>query len=232
MDTSIRSARRSAWRTAVAAAAVLLAAGCQTEPDGAASPQQLEPITPSAAGCSYAPNAPVLADVDAIVRPNDAVFGPADAPVTFVEFFEPNCTYCITFHPTAQRVKAQYGDRVRFVFKPIVSAVNSMYQTQALFAAQEEGRFMDMLDAQFASGRPESMTADEIAALADEIGMDGAALVQRIDAGAYRTQMMANRADFMQTRWQTTPAIAIDGRRVANRSPECLAHLLEQALES
>jgi protein-disulfide isomerase len=174
----------------------------------------------------------VLSNASSIVRPGDAVFGPDNPPVTFLEFFEPNCPHCISFHPVAKRLMAQYDDRVRFVFKPVVSAQNSVYQAQALYAAQGEGRFLDMLDAQFASGHPENMTGQQIAQVADEIGMDGQALVRRIDQGVYRSQMMANRADFIQTGWASVPAVAIDGRLVGSRTPECLAHLLDEALES
>jgi protein-disulfide isomerase len=184
--------------------------------------------------CSYSAEAPVVENYASLIRPTDASMGPEDASVTFLEFFEPNCPHCINFHSTVQRVKAQYSDRVRFVFKPVVFWPRSAMQAQAMYAAHAEGKFFEMVDAQFALNNPEGLTSDQIKAIADEIGMDGDALVTRINGGVYRSAMMTNRADFQQTGWGYVPAVYINGKLVdnASRTPECIAQLLENELAS
>jgi protein-disulfide isomerase len=42
------------------------------------------------------------ADQALLIRPYSPSFGPADAPVTLVEFFDPSCEACRAYHPVVQ----------------------------------------------------------------------------------------------------------------------------------
>lgn len=52
-----------------------------------------------------------------LIRPNSPVLGPADAPVTLVEFFDPSCEACRYFHPILQRLKATFQKELRIVMR-------------------------------------------------------------------------------------------------------------------
>ena len=184
--------------------------------------------------CRYLPDAPVVPDYASLIRPADGQVGPRDASVTLIEFFEPNCGHCVALHPTMVEVKRRYADRVRFVFKPVVNWAQSQYQTQALYAANAEGKFFEMLDAQFASGKPEQMSRDQVSEIADEVGIDGETMVRRIDSGVYRGKMMAGNADFASTGALGFPSVYINGRLVESRSRTvgCLSNLIDLALDS
>jgi len=45
------------------------------------------------------------------------VFGPANAPVTIVEFFDPACETCRAFYPIVKDILAQYPSEVRLVIR-------------------------------------------------------------------------------------------------------------------
>ncbi len=208
-------------------------------------PESTSPVSESPSGsaslrdemagdCQYQADAPVVSNYASLIRSTDAQVGPSDARVTVIEFFEPNCIHCIKLHPTMVEVKQRYDDRVRFVFKPFVNWAESQYQAQAMYAAHAEGKFFEMMGAQFASGKPEQMTREHIVEIADGIGMDGEAMAQRIDGGAYRGKMMADRADFMTTGAQGFPAVYINGQLVesGSRTVGCLSQLIETELDS
>ena len=61
------------------------------------------------------PVAPELAE--AMIRPYSPILGPADAPVTIVEFFDPACEACRAFHPIVKDIMAEHGDAVRVVIR-------------------------------------------------------------------------------------------------------------------
>lgn len=81
------------------------------------------------------------------VSDRDWARGPADAPVTLVEYADFQCPDCQHSHPVIERVLADHRDRVRFVFRqfPIVS-LHPLAQGAALAseAAGRQGRFWEM----------------------------------------------------------------------------------------
>ena len=51
------------------------------------------------------------------VGPGDHALGPADAPVTLVEYGDYECPHCGRAHVVLQTVRAGLGEDVRFVFR-------------------------------------------------------------------------------------------------------------------
>ncbi len=51
------------------------------------------------------------------VSEHDHVRGPADAPVTLVEYGDYQCPYCGQAFPIVERVIERLGDQLRFVFR-------------------------------------------------------------------------------------------------------------------
>ena len=58
------------------------------------------------------------------VSERDHVQGPADAPVTLVEYGDFECPYCGMAYPIVKDAQRRLGDRLRFVFRnfPISTA--------------------------------------------------------------------------------------------------------------
>src|SRR3989344_4084378 len=55
--------------------------------------------------------------VEVQVSERDHVRGNIAAPVTIVEFSDLECPFCKSFHPTVKLALAEYGDKVRWVYK-------------------------------------------------------------------------------------------------------------------
>ena len=58
------------------------------------------------------------------VSSNDHSQGPADAPVTLVEYGDYQCPYCGEAYPVIKQLQQRFGDKLRFVFRnfPLVEA--------------------------------------------------------------------------------------------------------------
>ena len=70
--------------------------------------------------------------------------GPKDAKVVLVEFFDFSCGYCKRLAPTIEQIVKANPD-IKVVFKPLTfMAPVSKYAAQAVIAAQEQGKFMEM----------------------------------------------------------------------------------------
>jgi len=235
--------------TALAAAVAFVA--CQsaeptapavTSPSAAAAASVPEPSTmttgpsvslpaddaPATAACGWSDEHPEVANWRTLIQSDDPSFGPASARVTVVEFFEPNCPHCQHLHPTIRMVQRAFPN-VRFVYKPVVFWPVSITQTQALYAAQAEGKFEAMLDAQMDAAQQGGLQEEQVRALASRVGMNADALMQRIEAGTYRTKMMGNRADFGATGINTVPLVLINGKVMgSDRTTGCFGQLIRQ----
>ncbi|MDF1803468.1 DsbA family protein [Thalassovita sp.] len=161
------------------------------------------------------PVAPELAD--AMIRPYSPILGPADAPVTIVEFFDPACEACRAFHPIVKDIMAEHGEAVRVVIRytPFHGAA-SEEAIRVLEAARMQDVYVPVLEAvlreqpRWAShGAPAPGLILQIAATAG------------LDAEAARTQMLApgvvailnqDRADVEAVGIRQTPTFFVNGK--------------------
>ena len=181
--------------------------------------------------CTFDTAIAPVADWASLVAPTDPSMGNARARVTVIEFFEPNCNHCASQHPVMKVAMQAYSAKARFVFKPVVFWPKSAVQAQALYAAAAEGKFFRMLDLQMARQKPATGFSEaEIRGMAREIGMNADGLMQRINAGTYRGNMMVQREAFGRTGGNSVPLILVNGRVVGpDRSAACLGQLIDQA---
>lgn len=81
----------------------------------------------------------------------DFTFGPADAPVTLIEYCDFQSAGCANMAGTIARIMRERSD-VRFVFRPLpLIGINDKAQTSVLaaLAADEQGKFWEMYDLLF-----------------------------------------------------------------------------------
>ena len=107
---------------------------------------------------THQPQGPVLSMP---VGARDHAQGPANAPVTLVEYGDYQCPHCGRAYPIVKAVQKQMGQRLRFVFRnfPIAEIhPNATDAAEAAEAAGEQGRFWEMHDAIFEN--QESLSAE------------------------------------------------------------------------
>ena len=98
--------------------------------------------------------------------------GPANAPITIIEFSEFQCPFCSRVNPTLKQVQKEYGDKVRIVFKhnPLSFHKDAPLAAQASIAAGKQGKFWEMHDKLFENQR--KLKAADIDGYAKGIGLD------------------------------------------------------------
>jgi protein-disulfide isomerase len=184
--------------------------------------------------CGFNEEYQPFSNLDALIQESDAVRGNLDAPVTIIEYFDPNCPHCKTTFPVMNALEKKHGERVRFIYKPVaILGAQSDLQVAALRAAAEAGKFKEMLSLQFENQKPsQGHTMSELKDFADQIGMDGDAMGDRIRDGDYRTAMVRENRLFSQMGFSSVPTVLFNGRVVASRSRfvECFDHFIDEAM--
>ncbi len=105
-----------------------------------------------------------------LAEPGDPTIGPADAPITIVEFFDYNCGFCKQANDWLfEQVDDRRGD-IRVVFKeyPIL-AQSSLEASKAAIAADRQGKYREM---HIALMKAPELNEERIQTISKSIGLD------------------------------------------------------------
>jgi protein-disulfide isomerase len=158
--------------------------------------------------------------------------GPADAPVTIVEFSDFECPFCSRVVPTLEQVEANYGDKVRIVFRqfPLAMHANAQKAAEASLCARDQGKFWEMHDAMFEDQK--ALGVAQLKATAGELGLDAESFAQCLDSGEYADEVQADLRAGAEAGVSGTPALFINGQMVAGAVPyEQLAEVIDAELK-
>jgi protein-disulfide isomerase len=164
----------------------------------------------------------------------DPAIGPADAPVTIVEFSDFQCPYCKTFRDqTLNALLEEYGDQVRFVFRDFPLNQIHPYAQKAAEAAEcanEQGKYWEMHDLLFANSP--NLGVDALKGFAEQLGLDTEQFNECLDSGRYADEVTADLQEGMSYGVSGTPTFFINGVRLVGAQP--LANfqaIIDQELE-
>ena len=152
----------------------------------------------------------------AIAAPDAPSFGPANAKVTIVEFSDFQCPFCSRAADTVHKIKAKYGDRVRFVFRefPLSFHSNAKRAAVAALAANAQGKFWPMHDIMFKN--QQKLDAESLKSYAKQIGLDVAAWEKALTDKKITDAVDADMKLGQEVGVQGTPSLFLNGARIQN----------------
>lgn len=140
------------------------------------------------------------------------------AKVAVVEFGDFQCPSCAAVHPLLKQLKADYKDKVNFVYRnfPLPMHKNAQVAAEAAAAAADQGKFWEMHDMLFDNQNEwaESTTAKEIfAKYALNLNLDAEAFKKALDAETFADKVSRDQADGYAVDVNGTPTIFINNKR-------------------
>jgi Na+/H+ antiporter NhaA len=103
----------------------------------------------------------------------DHIRGPADAPLTLVEYGDFECPFCGRATGVVKELRKRFGDDLRYVFRHLPLADVHPHAEDAALAAEaadKQGRFWEMHDVLFA--HQDALEHEDLLAHAREAGLD------------------------------------------------------------
>lgn len=185
---------------------------------------------PAAPGVMAAP------DQSALVRAHAMTLGPADAPVTIVEFLDPACETCATFYPYVKDILAANPGRIRLVIRWAPFHNGSQDVVAMIEAARKQDKFWPAFEALLASQASWSPNhTPQVAAAWEQIanlGLDRERLFADM-ASAEITQLIARDVEDVRTLNVTaTPEFFVNGKPMPSFGYEQLRQLVDDALQA
>ncbi|HLY17376.1 MAG TPA: thioredoxin domain-containing protein [Bryobacteraceae bacterium] len=161
---------------------------------------------------AHAPEHKLLEDPIEIPTAGAPMTGPANAPITLVEFSDFQCPYCTLATPQLQAVLKAYPTQVKLIFKefPLDMHSQAAFAAAAAVAAQKQGKFWPMHDALFASHA--DLRRPTVLALASAIGLDVKRFESDVDSAEVRKAVARDLEDGSNVGVMSTPTLFIDGQ--------------------
>lgn len=152
---------------------------------------------------------------------DDRAIGPADAPITIVEFSDYQCPYCQRWHAeTFHALMDAYPGQIRFIYRdfPLYS-LHPQAEPAAIAAncANEQGKFWEYHELLFSGkvdlGKPAYL------AYADELGLDKTDFESCVDSQKYITEVTADYQFAGNLGVNSTPTFFVNGIALVGAQP-------------
>lgn len=176
--------------------------------------------------------APVASSAQ-LVRSHSPIIGPANAPVTIVEFFDPSCEACSAMHPIVKRIMAEFPNDVRLVIRYVPLHKGSDEAIRILEAARAQGIFepvLEMLLIWQSSWHDGGMASAWDSAQAS--GLDRAKAKAVLDSKSVSAALAVDAADRKAFEVKGTPTFFVNGKRLEELSPQRLYELVKSEVEA
>ncbi|MDE2306038.1 MAG: thioredoxin domain-containing protein [Gammaproteobacteria bacterium] len=141
------------------------------------------------------------------------VRGPADAPITIVEFSDFQCPFCGRFEPELQRLLKAYPTQIRLVYRylPLESIhPEAMHAAAAGVCADRQGKFWPMHDLMFRE--QDSLAVPGLMDKAKRLGLDVKAFADCLSSAATAAVIAKDQAAARRLGLSGTPSTFVDGR--------------------
>jgi len=166
------------------------------------------------------------------VSPSNPSVGSASAPITLIEFSDYQCPYCGRVEPTLKRLRAAYGDKIRFVWKdfPLTQIHPQAFKAgEAAHCAGDQGKYWELHDVLF--NKQSELQLDDLKRHALTLGLNVDAFNQCLDSSKHAERVRDGVAEGGQVGVNSTPTIFINGRRFSGAQPyEVFAAAIDEEL--
>ncbi len=158
--------------------------------------------------------------VAALIKPNTPTRGPADAPVTIIEFSDFECPFCARVQPTLKALEQAYDGKVRFVFKqlPLPFHRNAKDAAYAALAAHQQDKFWEYTERLWAN--PAEHNEAIYVKIAQDLGLNLAKFNRDRASNAVKQQVEDDLADAEKAGARGTPFFFVNGEPLSGAMPE------------
>jgi len=155
-----------------------------------------------------------------VENPEAPYWGPAAAKIVIVEFSDFGCPYCKEADPILKRIRQEYQDYVRIIYRhfPNLAAhANALKAALASECAAEQDKFWPYQDLLFAN--QDNLAVENLNLIALNVGLDTTQFAQCLDSQKYLAKVQNDMQDGLKLGINGTPTYFINGIKVPGVIP-------------
>ena len=168
------------------------------------------------------------------------VRGNPNAPVTLEEFGDFQCPTCGTYHAEVKKIEAEYGDRLRVIFRelPLVTIhEHALMAAQAAEAAGMQGKFWEMHDKLYETQAEWSKQKDLVPVFVDygkQIGLNTDQFQKDLNGETVAARIFQDGKRAHSFGLKGTPSFFVNGQEAKGDQwkPEGLRQMINEALKT
>lgn len=173
-------------------------------------------------------------NLGALERVDAPVKGPKHAKVTIVEFFDPACGTCSSFHPLVNQFIDKYPGKVKVMMRYAPLHQGSDQVVKMLEAAHSQGKFWPALELLFANQRrwvSNHVSQPERAQLLlNELGLNMEKFKRDLNSAEISQVVQQDIKDGQTLNVRATPEFFVNGRAMPSFGYQQLQQLVEEAI--
>ncbi len=174
--------------------------------------------------------------MEGLVRPHSPIMGPANAPVTIVEFFDPACESCRAVYPYLKQILARHPKDVRVVVRYAAFHPGSDEAVKIIEAARLQDKFLPVKEALLEQqpawadhGKPDIARAWAAAASA---GLDIARARKDVLLPRFDELLRQESADIATFEVKQTPTFFVNGTPILPLTLRGLNSAIDEAVSA
>jgi protein-disulfide isomerase len=180
-------------------------------------------------------------NTEQLVRPDSPTLGSADAPVTIVEFLDPECESCAAFAPIVKKVMKDYDGKTRLVVRYMPLHPNSLSAATFTEAAGEQGKYWQAQEMLFqkqpewgtkhgaSAGQPADINA-LFKQYAAELDLDINKMNSAFSENRYAAKLDRDKKDGISLGVRQTPTVFVNGKKLSRLNESDLKFLIDAEL--
>lgn len=173
---------------------------------------------------------------DVYERDYSVSFGPEDAKVTIVEFFDPACEACRAFYPVVKEILARHPEDVRLVLRYAAFHQGSDTVIRMLEIARQQEVFLPVLEAllrdQMAWASHHKPDIDNAWDLAEKAGLNIIEAKNKINSERLDSILKQENEDILALEVRKTPTFFVNQRALNEFGAQQLYDLVVEEINS
>lgn len=169
-----------------------------------------------------------------LIKDHSPSMGPKDAPVTVVEFLDPECEACKMMDPIVKGLMKEYEGKVHLVIRYMPFHGNSMLAASVLEEAREQGKYWEALSTLFYYqaewGDHHQPRPELISKYVKELGVKLDNEKELIKKHQWKIDM--DQADGVKVGVNATPTFFVNGRKLQDIGYQPIKEAIEKELSS